>query len=55
MRAVILSCESCMEKISQFTTKKPRQHTNKCEKVEDKSTQTVNKPFLVDLIEERVN
>lgn len=51
MRAVIQSCESCLEKISQFTTKKPK-HSNK---FYEKSTQTSHKPFLIDLIEERVN
>lgn len=52
MRAVIQSCESCMEKISQFATKKPKHSSNRAE---DKCTQTTQKPFLIDLVEERVN
>lgn len=52
LRAVLQSCESCMEKISQFTTKKPK-HTHP--RSEEKSTQTIHKPFLIDLVEERVN
>ena len=39
-----------MEKVSQFTTKKPHKHHK-----DEKSTQTSNKPFLINLIEERVN
>ena len=50
MRAVIQSCPSCLEKVSQFTTKKPQKNIR-----EEKSTQTTNKPFLINLIEERVN
>ena len=50
MRAVIQSCDSCKEKFSQFTTKKP----NKSNAKDEKATQTLNKPFLINLIEERV-
>ena len=42
------TCSSCKAKISQFATKKPIYLNN------DKSTQTTHKPFLVDLIEERI-
>ena len=45
-----MSCNSCLEKISQFTTKKHPRNSGK----DEKWTQTTHKPFLVDLLEERV-
>jgi hypothetical protein len=41
------SCNNCRTKISQFVTKKPTH-------LQERSTQTTHKPFLIDLVEERV-
>lgn len=50
MRSIMQSCTSCRDKFSQFATKKPGKHSSR----DEKSTQTTNKPFLINLIEERV-
>jgi hypothetical protein len=47
MKEIMSNCNHCKAKISQFVTKKPSH-------IQEKAVQTVHKPFLIDLIEERV-
>lgn len=47
IKDIMAGCSNCKNKISQFTTKKPVHST-------EKWTQTTQKPFLIDLIEEKV-
>lgn len=49
LKDIVSTCANCKAKISQFATKKPIYYSNN-----EKSTQTSHKPFLVDLIEERI-
>lgn len=48
MKEILSSCSNCRNKISQFVTKKTV-HSS------ERWTQTTYKPFLIDLIEERVD
>lgn len=47
IKEIMSSCNNCKTKLSQFVTKKPSH-------MQDRAAQTAHKPFLIDLIEERV-